>query len=133
MIKTVLIGLGLASVLSCALFDSGTPWQSGPYKLTWIDDPASVSLLFTPTKQMSLELVPPQVFAVGIDARYLVAKQHPNGDKSITNFYIVARSFERSSSFDSRALMGPMNAQTYSTQSKALGLPDFSKTFPSLE
>ena len=133
--KRILLGFCMASAVSCALFDSGTPWESGPYKLQWIDDPDSVSLLRyqSSDRKLCTELITSQVFSVGINDQYLVAKQHPGGDRRITNFYVVIRSSEKSRRFDPKTLLGPMNATEFAVRSKELNLPQFNKTLAALE
>ena len=131
--KRFLLGLIVIGASGCALIDSGTPWKSDPYMLQWIDDPNSVSLLQAFDSKLSAELIPSQVFSVGIDDHYLVVKQHPGGNKRVTNFYVVLRSQEKHDRFDPQALLGPMNADEFTARSKSMNLPLFTKTLTSLE
>jgi len=118
----------VASTFSCSLFDAGTEWQDGPYALLWIDLPENVQLAYHQGKGGWAPLVEYRVFAVGSNSRYIVAKQHPNGDKSITNFYLIDRSKD-----EFHCVQGPMNELNFSKASKDLGLPTFTKTLHSLE
>lgn len=115
------------------MIDSGTPWESGPYKLQWLDDPDSVSLLQVEGDHHLVEVVPPQVFAVGLDARYLVAKQHPGGDKQQTHYFIIDRAFETGPRLDPARVTGPLTAAEFQLRAKQWGLPPFSKVLASLE
>ena len=79
----------LLFVMGCSLFDSGMPWESGPYALLWIDLPDEVQLSYDLGRGSWATLVGPRVFAVGANQEYVVAQQHPGGDKTIANFFII--------------------------------------------
>src|SRR5690349_447198 len=76
---------------SCfGLFDFGIEWRSGPYALTWVDLPNQVMLSYDMGKGGWATIVEPCVFAVGSNQQYIVVKQHPHGDKTVTNYFIIA-------------------------------------------
>lgn len=129
----MILVLTLLGSSGCALVDSGTPWESGPYKLHWIDDPDSVSLIQTSGMHHYTEVIPAQVFSVGIDSRYMVVKQHPSADKKITNYFIIDRSTEAQPRLSPSRIIGPLNADEFQLRSKQLTLPLFSKTLAGLE
>ncbi|HJW31746.1 MAG TPA: hypothetical protein VJ505_00135 [Holophagaceae bacterium] len=117
----------------CALVDSGTPWESGPFKLHWIDDPGSVSLLQAEGARHFTEVVPAQVFAVGLDARFLVAQQHPGGDPRITHYFVVDRASEQALRLDPARVTGPLTEAEFQLRAKQWGLPPFSKVLAALK
>lgn len=128
-IQIAIVALMLSvSTLSCSLFDSGTEWKDGPYALLWIDIPADVTLSYSNNQRAWSPLVEKQVFAVGSDSRYIVAKQHPDGDRSKTNFYVVDRSRG-----EFHSVRGPMSEVEFTKITVQLGLPPFTKTLRSLE
>ena len=118
---------------SCALFDSGIPWRSGPYKLLWIDLPDEVQLVYDIGRGGSVPLVAPRVFAVGSDDRYVVAKQHPHGDKAVTNYFIVDRRSVKSERDIEGSAVGPLDEAAFRQQASTLKLPAFTKTLETLQ
>lgn len=113
---------------SCSLFDSGTVWHDGRYALIWIDLPEEVTLDYQNEGGGWAPLVDRRVFAVGSDQRYLVAKQHPNGDRSQTNFYLIDKAKD-----EFHCVQGPMNEASYLELKARLNLPGFTKTLESLQ
>src|SRR5215468_1226783 len=92
----------------CGLFDSGVIWRGGPYFLGWIDLPDEVTLSYDLGNNSSTERIRARVFAVGWDGRYLVAKQHPGGDKKITNYFILDSIKDGPHLDPSQAVDGPL-------------------------
>ena len=64
--------------------------KSGPFQLFFVDrSPGPGHFVYDLGNGGSIGLVDYTVYAVGSDAHHIVVKQHPRGEKSITNFYIV--------------------------------------------
>jgi len=128
-IRKIVPLLALVSLAtSCALFDSGTVWQDGRYALLWIDLPNEVTLDFHQDGGGWAPLVDKRIFAVGSDHHYIVAKQHPDGDRSRTNFYLIDKTKD-----EFHCVQGPMNEAAFLKLKAQLGLPAFSKTLESLQ
>lgn len=126
-----LLMTGLLS--SCSLFDSGIEWRGGAYALVWIDTSENVSLCRELGEGSWIGRVDSTVFAVGWDGRYLIAKQHPNGDRSKTNYFIVdARNDTPYRSADEVAI-GPLTEFEFQQKSIEMKLPKFSKVLDSLQ
>jgi hypothetical protein len=124
----------LGSLLaSCGLFDSGVEWRGGPYELAWIDIPDDVYVARVLGNGNSLGRIDARVFAVGWDGRYLVAQQHPQGDKRITNYYIIDSFRDNESADASKVLIGPLSETEFKKKSALLRLPGFTKILPSLK
>lgn len=122
-----------ASVTSCSLFDSGTAWRGGSYALTWIDTADNLSLCRDLGKGACIGRVDATVFAVGWNGRYAVAKQHPAGDRSKTDYFIVDSLRDSDLEDPSKAVVGPLSKDEYRKMAVELKLPDFTKVFESLE
>ena len=123
----------IGSLSGCGLFDSGVEWRDGPYELLWIDVSEQTSLNYDLDRDGgSLGLVDWTVFAVGSNDRYIVVKQHPQGNKAMTNYFIVDKS-EVVPTDPIRAVLGPLTQAEFSTQTRSLHLPKFSKVLSSLE
>ena len=122
-----------AALAAGCYFDSGIPWRHGRYGLLWIDDPHRVRLSVHAEGTSWFGLVKPIVFAVGADDRYIVAKQHPDGNKSITNYFIIEIPKDSPSTKIDHTVMGPLTADDFQKKSAELKLPPFSKVLASLE
>jgi len=61
------------------------------------------------------------VFAVGYNKNYIIAKQHPNGDKHITNYFIlpVKSGFNWK---DNNGLLGPLTLNQFNQKTLELNI-----------
>ena len=128
--------VALASISACGLVDSRREWQGGPYALTWIDEPAKVTLVRDAAGGGQEERIAETVFAVGWDGRYLVAgvaKQHPRGNKAKTNYYVIDSSKDTANAKVERVVMGPFSKEVFEKKSAEMKLPAFTKVLASLE
>jgi hypothetical protein len=126
-------GLIFMLVSSCGLFDSGEAWRGGPYKLSWIDIPENVTLSYDLGKGSSVGRIEEQVFAVGWDGHYLVAQQHPKGDKNIINYFIIDAKKDTPMADPKDVVIGPLTEAEYKVKSGELNLPQFTKILSSLK
>jgi hypothetical protein len=133
---TLVCGCGLQPI-----FDRHWPdayWRHGPYVLIAIDTEAQMDLSID-TSDGLVSLVGPTVFAVGADAHYVVAQQHPsaNGvhfDRAVTNYFIVDRSTEPvRGRRDTLQIFGPLSKAEFDQFARTHVLPPFRKTFSVLE
>ena len=118
---------------SCNLFDSGIEWRAGAYALLWIDTTENVSLCRDLGEGSWHGIVDSTVFAVGWDERYLVAKQHPNNDRSTTNYFIVDVRNNLAHRGATEITIGPITASEYQKRSVEMKLPTFSKVLDHLQ
>ena len=117
----------------CYLLDAGIEWRGGPYRLGWIDDPKAVTLSFAADSEHLVGRIDSAVFAVGWNGRYLVAKQHPGGNKEITNYFVIDSSHDSAAANPAQVVTGPLNEDEFKKMSNELGLPKFSKQLDALE
>lgn len=126
--------LMLASLLSsCGLFDSGVEWRGGPYALLWIDTAENISINRDLGGGSWAGRVDSTVFAVGWNGRYLVAKQHPDNDRSTTNYFIVDSRKDSDYADQAKVVMGPLTASEFQRKNIELHLPPFSKVLRPLQ
>jgi hypothetical protein len=118
---------------SCGLFDSGVEWRGGPYALLWIDTAENISLCRERGGGSWVGVVDSTVFAVGWDGRYLVAKQHPDNDRGITNYFIVDAGKAPGDANPTEIVTGPLTASEFKLKNIALHLPKFSKVLSALQ
>jgi hypothetical protein len=123
----------LLALSSSCLFDSSVPWQKGPYALSWIDDPDDVELTYDLGKGSRIGRVEATVFAVGADERYVVAKQHPRGNKSITNYFIIQVGKDSANANPKDVVIGPLAEDAFKRMAVELQLPAFTTVLQSLE
>jgi len=116
----------------CGLFDSGIEWRSGPYALLWIDTSDNVSLSYDAGSGAWVGRVESQVFAVGSNDQYIVAKQHPIENKTKVNYFVVMRGKDSINADLKKVVIGPLTADEFERKSKELNLPKFSKVLEAL-
>ena len=114
----------------CGLFDSGTDNVVDDYEVTWIDLHEQRALY------KHEELVPPYVFAVGHNSKFVFAKQHPllsdspeKIDKTVVNYYIIERT---RNGFQDKPKYGPLTKVQFENMCAELGIvePEFDLTYP---
>lgn len=120
-------------LISCSLFDSGVEWRGGPYSLVWIDTADNTSLNRNLGEGSWIGRVESTVFAVGWDGRYLVAKQHPDNDRSKTNYFIIDSRNDTDLADPTEVVIGPLTEAEFRQKSIELRLPTFSKVLTSLQ
>jgi len=126
--------LAIAGLLgSCGLFDAGVEWRGGPYALLWIDTPDNISICRDLGGGSWSGRVDRTVFAVGWNGRYLMAKQHPDGDLSVTHYFIVDAMHDVAHADLEDVVYGPFTAAEFQEKSRSMHLPGFSKILASLQ
>jgi hypothetical protein len=105
----------------------------GPYILIAVDIDEQMSVAYYVGKGISITRVLPVVFAVGYDQRYIVAKRHPDNDRSIIQFYYVDIANDSHSGDQFKAVVGPLTEVEFVAKKAELLLPDFKFTFKHLE
>jgi hypothetical protein len=101
--------------------------------LTWIDIPDDVRLEYDRGDGGFSHRIEERVFAVGWNKHYLVAKQHPSGDRSITNFFVIDAIADSAEADSQKVVRGPLTESEFQRLSSELSLPPFSKVLASLE
>ena len=98
----------------------------------WIDLPDDVGLSYDADNGAWLGRIDPHVFAVGWDGHYLVAQQHPKGDKRVTNYFIIDSTKDSMKAEVKAVVIGPLTESEFGKKSVELNLPTFSKVLESL-
>lgn len=110
--------------------DSGVVWRGGPYILSWMGTADKVSVCYQGTPIVRIDV---QVVAVGWDGHYLVVKQHPDGNKAITNYYFIDATKDGPKVDPMDVVVGPLSELEFAKKSAELHLPPFSKELGSLK
>lgn len=101
---------------------------SGKYGLVATDVLEQMSVCEMLPSGSGLGVISETVFAVGWDEQYIIAKQHPDGNKSITHFYILRVS--------DGTLTGPVDEMRFTMERHKIGVPaslSFTLVFDSLK
>ncbi|WP_444895981.1 hypothetical protein [Microbulbifer sp. SSSA005] len=108
--------------------DSGVEWKDRPYEVIWIDTGDNRTLNHEISENASIGRVEAEVIAVGINEKYVVAKQKPIGGGSISYFYIDRAKDDKYLNWD-EITQGPFSEARFLQLKTELGLPEFSKEF----
>jgi hypothetical protein len=100
----------------------------GPYRLMAMDTRDQMSIWCGKWGR-----VDETVFAVGFDNRYIVAKQHPKGDRSLTNYFYIDMAADSPDEPRAKHVTGPLSEPAFLGRKKQLGLPPFTRIIPSLQ
>jgi hypothetical protein len=136
----VIVAVG-ACVLASACFPYGAETQrlAGPYILVAIDTVEQSSVAYDLGDGGSIGRVPETVFAVGWDARHIVAARHPHEvdddhlDKTKTEFFYIIRANDGPYVDPSASVRGPFNAVGFESERRRLGLPGFRREIANLK
>lgn len=127
-IFTILISKILTSCFG--LFDSGSDTIVDDYKVSWIDIRETRSL------NKGERLVPPYIYAVGYNSKYIYVKQHPllknteeKIDRKITYYYIIYRT---KNTYQDKPIIGPLGKIDFEKRCRELAIKDieFDLTYP---
>ena len=127
MYETIIIATCLAAIALSGC-ESAPQWTSGNYEVYSMGGQSELE--FGVDVGGGIQgLVNPLVTGVGEDALWIVVKQHPNGDKTKTDyFYLPKRSSdEQKKGFD--VAQGPFSETEFKQKTNDLKLPPFSRYF----
>ena len=114
--------LALIGVASCSLFDYESHRIDGPYELVAVDELTRMSLAYDLGDGASVDRVPATVFAAGADANHVIAKRHPGGDRSQTEWYILVRAKDSRIAAPSASVIGPLTEAQFAVERKRLNV-----------
>jgi hypothetical protein len=93
---------------------------NGGYFITALDERSQMAICCAD----NVEVVPETVFAVAQNAHFIIAKQHPSGVRTTTNFYIIPLD-QRISQSPCENVIGPLTEVEYLREIKELGVGRF--------
>jgi hypothetical protein len=67
------------------------------------------------------------VIAIGWNDRYIVARQVPPADNSVTNFYYLEMAGDSATTAASKVVVGPLTETEFERKQAELKLPDFTR------
>lgn len=105
----------------------------GPYRLANIDVEEQMAVYYDLGDGTSIGRIHQTVFAVGWNEKYIVAKQHPDNNRAITNFYFLEIAKDSKYADPSDSVTGPLTESEFIRKQTELKLPPFTRTIKSLE
>lgn len=106
---------------------------TGPYRLIAVDVDNQMSISYDLGDGSAVGRINETVFAFGFDERFIVAKQHPNGDRSVTNFFYLDMTKDSKYADPTDSVTGPLTEKEFESEAKLLNLPKFSRILTALE
>ena len=107
---------------ACFPFGGGERGLDGPYYLGATDVPEQMALYRRVDDALGVQRVPPTVFAAGWDARHVIAKRHPAGDRARVEYYILDRGRDGVAREPAASVTGPLTAAEFATARRRLGV-----------
>lgn len=106
---------------------------TGPYRLIAVDVDDQMSISYDLGDGSAVGRIDETVFAFGFDDRFIVAKQHLNGDRSVTNFFYLDMTKDSKYAEPKDSVTGPLTEKQFESEAARLNLPKFSRTLTALE
>ena len=131
--KVLALLLPVIALLFCGCGYAHDEKLTGPYRLIAVDVDEQMDVSYSLPKGSALGRIPETVFSVGWNDRYIVAKQHPKNNRSITNYYYLDMSRDSAYADPSASVTGPMAESDFLLRRAKLRLPDFSRTIYALQ
>lgn len=127
--RTVKLALVALILESCAPGDfSYSKRLEGQYRISAIDDLATMAVVRDAGDGRFTVLVDATVFEVGWDHRYIVASQHPDAHSERMFFYYIDQTIDPG--LNRAGVFGPFTAQEFEAETRRLSLPPMSRYAP---
>ncbi len=121
--RTILIGAAAVRLFTaCFPFEAYNEHLDGPYRLWAADTREQIHLSYDLGDGNSIGRIGATVFAVGWDARHLIVKRHPGGDRSVTQYYILERQKDSALADPSVSVTGPLDSMSFEIQRRSIGV-----------
>ena len=132
LISASAFGLLLAALLTgCGFVHDEV--LTGPYRLVATDVPEQMSICRTIGVGDCIGRIPETVFSVGWNESYIVAKQHPRNNRTVTNYFILEMALDSELADPHKSVTGPLSATEFDVKRGKLALPPFTKTIETLQ
>ena len=117
--KVIFYLLLVFTISACGLFDSGSKNLTTEYDVGWIDTDCSMKIYRGP-----LGLLEGQIFHVGWNSDFIIAKQHPECDKDETMYFIINIKENQSVAYSqTEGVYGPLPESEFRKLYKEMGIP----------
>lgn len=99
---------------------------TGPYRLIAVDTDSQMSICYGLEDGSAIGRIGETVFEYGFDKRFIVAKQHPGNNQSVTNYFFLDMSKDSKYAEPSDSVTGPLGKKEFEKATRRLNLPKFS-------
>ena len=127
--RTLLQFFMLFSAILLPSCDSWSFWQSGNYEVYAIDDSTRREFGVNLGGGGIQGLVQPIVVGIGEDTRWIVIKRHPDGDKTRTEFFYLAKLEVDAQQRGEDVAHGPFTEAEMTQKTQELKLPTITTRF----
>jgi len=125
--------LSLVSLIFCGCGFVHDERLTGDYRLIAVDTLEQMSVSLGLPGGNAIGRIEETVFAVGWSDRYIVAKQHPANNRSVTSFFILDMSRDSTYADPSESVTGILSEAEFNNLKAELKLPDFRRIIEQLE
>ncbi|WP_333662222.1 hypothetical protein [Chishuiella changwenlii] len=113
-------------IFSLLLFSSCNDIKSnqiiGRYYLVAVDTKDDMSIGYEVDESgNTVDVVPETIFSVGNNDKYIIAKQHPNTNRKITNYFIIPI-YKEFTYFPEKGVIGPLSLDEFIAKQKELNI-----------
>lgn len=129
-LMTALALLGVLLIAGCG--SAHDELIIGPYRLVAVDLDEQMSISYDLGGGSAVGRIDQTVFAYGFDERFIVAKQHPNNDRSLTRYFFLEIAKDSKYAEPSDSVTGPLTLEEFEGATERLGLPEFTRTIEAL-
>ena len=129
--QTLLMMLSCLLIAGCGFVHDEV--ITGTYRLIAVDMDEQMGICYDLGDGSAAGRINETVFAYGFNNRYIVAKQHPNDDRSITYYYYLDMTKDSKYADPSDSVTGPLNEGNFALASRKLSLPTFSRILKHLQ
>lgn len=106
---------------------------TGKYRLIAVDVLEQMSVNYSLDASSAAGRINETIFAVGWDQRYIVAKQHPNNNRTVTNYYYLEMAKDSPPADAGASVTGPLTEAEFNLRKTELKLPEFTRAFKELQ
>lgn len=106
---------------------------TGQYRLIAVDADEQMRVCYDLGDGNTISRISETVFAVGWNERFVVAKQHPEGNRAVTHYYYLDMEKDSPYADPSESVTGPLSEEKFAMKRQELNLPPFRQTIKSLE
>ncbi|WP_178300428.1 DUF3997 domain-containing protein [Chishuiella changwenlii] len=94
----------------------------GRYYLVAVDTKDDMSIGYEVDESgNTVDVVPETIFSVGNNDKYIIAKQHPNTNRKITNYFIIPI-YKEYTYFPEKGVIGPISLNEFIEKQKELNI-----------
>lgn len=122
-VHKIIVVLMLLSLVGCWQTDASIRLVRN-YKLMSRDVQKQWGLYYSLPDGNAVGRIRARIVAVGWSEEYIIAKQCPSENSSITNFYLLNMAIDDGYTDPSKCVIGPLTAEQFQAMRSALHIPD---------